>query len=606
MTGFSEHIDLGTENHAPSELGVTRETPYHVLLVSDFGGSAAGTVEGALEQGVSAVSADSFDELLRGARPTVRFTLADPSSTGGAMVEVSLRFASLEDFAPAALLDQLPATRSLSQVRAVLGDRLRGKTTAAEAAAVAARAAAQDAACAWIPESLKWKPSAAAAPSDAVDNLLGQLDLDGAPPASTSPPARSPIGNLVAAAAGAAGGSIPAEEASALRRTLGEIDRRLTLWLNTVLHGSVVQPLESAWRSLALLVSRMDFRKGLRLSVLHAPASDLLERFRTRLIDPVFDEGADAPDLIIVDRAFGNTATDFDTLDELAQHAASLPAVLFAGVSPAFFGVKHAWQIPTLPPLTNLLDQWQFAKWKSLRNSPYARALGVFFGRSLLREPHGRKDPDDLAFHYREECVAEKDLLWLNGALAAAVSAAGSVADTGWPTAMAGLVHGRLEGFPAVTGGPKGDKTFGPADTALPMPKIEEMAVAGVNVVSGIRDHADVVVWNGLTAARPQRMDTDALLEVSLPYQLFAGRLSALLFLLKPKLAGKGAAEIPPFVTGHVRQWLAAEDFAADALSVQTRPSEDDPQALELAVTVTPPRSILPNGIPVVMGYRLS
>jgi hypothetical protein len=38
---------------------------------------------------------------------------------------------------------------------------------------------------------------------------------------------------------------------------------------------------------------------------------------------------------------------------------------------------------------------------------------------------------------------------------------------------------------------------------------------------------------------------------------------------------------------------------------VQTRAAEDNPSQTELAVTVTPPQSVLPGGIPVVMGYRL-
>ena len=32
---------------------------------------------------------------------------------------------------------------------------------------------------------------------------------------------------------------------------------------------------------------------------------------------------------------------------------------------------------------------------------------------------------------------------------------------------------------------------------------------------------------------------------------------------------------------------------------------EDGASALEIAVTVTPPQSVLPGGVPVVMGYRL-
>jgi predicted component of type VI protein secretion system len=357
---------------------------------------------------------------------------------------------------------------------------------------------------------------------------------------------------------------------------------------------------------LAYLVSHIEFRKGVRLSVLHAPAADLLERFRTLLIDPVFDEGADAPDLVVVDRSFGSSATDFEVLDELAQHGASLPAIVLAGVSPQFFGVKYAWQIATLPTISNVLDQWQFAKWKTLRGQPYARALGVIVGRGLLREPYKRGDGTELDFSYGEACISDKDFVWASGPIAAVTTTARSVADSGWPVAMSGFVHGRVEGLKTAVGGKKGDKTFGPSDTKLTQEKTEELGMAGLNAVIGTSDHDDALVCNGLTCARVPRDDVNALLEVSLPYQLFACRLSALLFALKPHLSGLSPDTLGPFVAQHVRDWVPFEgEPTTDQVSVQTRPSDDDPSRLELAVTVTPPQTMLPGGVPVVMGYRL-
>ena len=90
----------------------------------------------------------------------------------------------------------------------------------------------------------------------------------------------------------------------------------------------------------------------------------------------------------------------------------------------------------------------------------------------------------------------------------------------------------------------------------------------------------------GVSSAAPYRhfKDRDALLEVSLPYQLFACRLSALLFSLKPHLAGLSADKVIPFVTQHVRDWLPSEaEPAPDQIRVQTRPTEQDPNRMELA-----------------------
>jgi len=591
--------DLDVNVPLPDGLKVTTERPYRILLVADMGGTEAGSVSGPLDESVVSTNADGFDALMASARPTVRFKLADPLLPGSVLTEVELTFDTLKAFQPKALAQQLPATRAFLEAREALVGRLRGKLTAAQLAGRVEQLATQPA-LAWLPEAIRWTPSAAPPPpEDVVDELLGSLDLGTRTPA---PPRKTPIGAVVAAAAGG-GTTLPAEESLALRRGLAEIDRRVSVWLTTVLHAPAVQRLEAAWRGLAFLITQMDFRKHLQLSVLHAPRAALTERLVRLLIDPVFDAGAEAPDLIVVDAQFTNSARDLETLDELAQHAGSLPAVLLSGVSAEFLGVKNAWQVPTLPSIVSLFDQWQYAKWKTLRGQPHARHLGLVFGRCLLRAPWTPADGDELDFRYREECLAESDFVWTSGAIAAACTIARSVAETGWPTGMVG----RLGGFAIGLGGKKGDKQYGPADTQLLLDKAQELAVGGLNAVIGVRDQADVVVCNGFTAARPARGDTAALLEVSLPYRLFAGRLSSLLLDLKPYLVGMPQEKLVAFVLAHVRDWMTMEDVPPDEqqISVQARPAEDAPQVLELAVTVTPPPRLLPGGIPVVMGYRV-
>lgn len=597
--------DLDVDIPRPSGLRVTTDLPYHILLVSDFAGSDGGAVAGPLPDGAVDVNADNFDEIMAAAAPSVRLKTTDPLLPGNVMVELDLRFDSLRAFDPAALTDRIPTAAALSAVREKLVERMRGRLSADELADAARQTAAQNAALTWLPDSLAWSPSGKA-DAPAVDSVLEQLDLGGEDTGeAASPPPKSPLGKVVAAAAGS-GSAIPAGEASAIRRTLAEIDRQIGTWLTAVLHAPPVQAIESAWRGLAFLVSNIDFRKGIMLSALHAPRGELTERLVSRIIDPVFDEGMDAPALIAVDAAFSSTAADMEALDELAQHAASLPAVLVTGVAPGFFGVKQAWQVPTLPPLISLLDQYQFARWRTLRSQPYARALGVVFGRGLLRGLHRRDDVPDLAYAYREECVTDADLVWATGAVTAAATVARSIADTGWPTAMAGHLHGRLPGFATAQGGKSGDKKFGPSDTLMPQPKIEELAVVGVNAALGQRDHDDVILWNGLTAAQLHGADHTALLEVSLPYQLFATRLSTLLLALKPHLSPSNAEGAAALVTTHLCDWLGfKEQPGPDQLCVQVEPLEGPGSPLQLAVRVTPPPNILPGGVPVVLGYKL-
>jgi hypothetical protein len=115
------------------------------------------------------------------------------------------------------------------------------------------------------------------------------------------------------------------------------------------------------------------------------------------------------------------------------------------------------------------------------------------------------------------------------------------------------------------------------------------------------------VVCNGFSAARPTRGEGYALLEVSLPYQLFASRLSSLLLDLKPHLSGLSQEKVAATALAHVRDWLTVADVPPEEqqVAVQARPLDDQPDSLQLAVTVTPPPRVLPGGVPVVLGYRI-
>lgn len=605
MSDDAMKFDVEVDFPVPGGLKVSTEKPYRILVVGDFAGSDKGTITGALADGVVEISSTNFDEVLSDARPTINFTFTDPVAGGGQMAEAGLRIASIKDFDPMAMAGQINATAGLFEIREKLVGRLMGKLNGEQLAKQVNAAIGSDSRLSWLSDWLKAAPPPKQADPATVNKLLDGLDLgeDESSPSDVGP--RSAIGAAVAGAAGA--GGIPAEESAAVRRTLNEVDRIISAWLNTILHSAEVQPLEAIWRSIAFLVKQIDFRKNVRLSLLHAHRHDLTTRFTSKVIDPVFDDGADAPDLIILVSSFGNTSSDMEVLDEMAQHAASLPAVILAPVSPTFFGVKHAWQVPTLPALVNMFDQWQFAKWKGLREQTYARLLGVVFGRGLLRQPHGRDDLKDLEFSFKEDASLETSFLWAEGVFAAALTIARSVAESGWPSGMSGYVRGQVEGFASAMGGKDGKKKYGPSDLQMVQSKIEEIGGAGINVVVGAKDQEIVHFWNGVSAARPGSADISGVLEVSLPYQLFAARLSGLLFDLKPSLSARSEEQVSSIVKSHVQNWLQLpDDLAAQLINVQVRPAEKDPASLELALTTTPPPTILPGGVPVVLGYRIA
>jgi len=610
--GFSVEInDMGGEL-APDMDGVERpDVPkYRILLIADFAGSEFAELQGDLPARPVEVSADSFDAIMSSCGPRVGLTLPDPHDAKAPQVTVELRFDSLKSFEPDAVLSRIQSARPLLDAREAVASRLAGKSTPDNLSSTVDRLAGQSPGLAWLSKSLQPSaaptpaPSSPKPPAGAVDDLLGSIDLgDGAAGAAADAKPHSPVSAAVAAAAS---GGISAAESTVLRATLTEIDRRLDGWLVAVRHSPAVMAAESAWRSAAFLVRHIEFRKGIALSLMHARRADLLDRLRTQIVEPVFEQGAAAPDLIAFDYGIGSTAADIEALDEICQHAASIPAVALVGAAPGFFGAKFAWQIPTLPPLNNVMDQWQFAKLKTLRDQLYARSTAVVFGQGLLRRPSKRDAGKPQTYQFQEPASGVHELIWASGVVATAAVVARSVAGTGWPTAITGISNGRVPGFTAIDDEGPGQKPFGPTDTLMQLPKIQELGAVGVNAVVGVKGEAEAVFWNGMTLARPTRWEEGGILEISLPYQLFATRLAGLLLVAKDGWASLPADKVADTIKTQIYNWMGLHEQAyPGGVTVQTREPEGDANGLEFAATVIPPPTILPGSVPVVLGFRI-
>lgn len=605
--GFGVEIDdMGAELSPDFGNGERPDVPkYRILLVGDFGGSEFAQLPGELAKATVDVTADTFDAVMAANGPRVGLNVNDPQDAKSATT-LDLRFDSLKSFDAEAVAARIPAAKPLLAAREAVAARLGGKSTSDDLKAAIDRLVGETPALAWLPKTLDAPAATGAAqpsappPAGAVDDLLGSIDL-GDP--GSDAPKRSPVSSLIASAAS---GGLSGAESTALRSALAEIDRRLDAWLAAAVHSSAIMAAESAWRSAAFLVRNIEFRKGITLTLLHARRAELLDRLKSLVIDPVFEQGAAAPDLIAFDYPLGSTAADIETLDEIAQHAASIPAVALVGAGPGFFGAKFAWQIPTLPPLHGVMDQWQFAKLKTLRDQLYARSTAVVFGQGLLRRPSRRAKDGAASYQFNEPAAGAHELIWANGVVAAAAVVARSVAGTGWPTAVTGIANGRVPGFTAIDDDAPSQKAFGPTDTLMQLPKIQELGSVGVNAVVGVKGEAEAVLWNGITLARPTRWEEGGILEISLPYQLFATRLAGLLLGAKDGWTSLPADKVADTIKTQIYNWLGLHEQAyPGGITVQTRAPEGDAAGLEFAATVIPPPTILPGSVPVVLGFRI-
>src|SRR5690606_17923976 len=64
-----------------------------------------------------------------------------------------------------------------------------------------------------------------------------------------------------------------------LDNQIAEIDRRISLQLDEILHTPEFQKMESTWRSLKFLVDRTDFRRNVKIDILDLSKEELSEDF---------------------------------------------------------------------------------------------------------------------------------------------------------------------------------------------------------------------------------------------------------------------------------------------------------------------------------------
>jgi type VI secretion system protein ImpC len=597
MSTDDANVEFSTGAETPE---VSGRRPYSLVFVSDLGAGQQ------LER-LTAVDKDEFAAVLSRAKPALALAIKDPFDAGPDW-EFQLTFDSLKAFEPAGLLAQIPGARWRLGVREKIVARRQGKIGSAELDKALDTAAGADASLAW----LKRKDIALqsdAGPGATPEAPGGGSILDAVEEPDESARVSAEVEKL-ARAAGDAEARISGAEATRLDKWLARLDQELDQIGDAVLRQPDVRGLETAWRSLKFMIDRIEFRDtGVRLSVLHAPRDKAVSRFIEHVVNPAFDGEIPTPGLVIFDYAFANTPADLELLDELAQHAASLPVPVVFPIDAAFFNIKGWRLLKNLPNLSGLIDGWQFAKWRSLRDQSYARSLVPVLGRFILRPPHSAK-PGGPQYAHNETISKINDLLWAHGHLAMGICAARAYARHGWPTRMFGAEAGKLEDLPVVENPNDPQNPWGPGDLFLPDRRIDELPEIGMNFLQAVKNNDYCILLGGLSAARPkQTAETSkhqAALEISLPYQQFANITSAYLSEQLPTLRGLQPQKVQEQLLFGLANLIGIkEESDMEAVQVGIGADPQDPSKTVVQIRLTPPGRIVPGGLHVEFGFGL-
>lgn len=225
------------------------------------------------------------------------------------------------------------------------------------------------------------------------------------------------------------GREVPKISKAVVDDMIAEIDKKLSLQLDAVMHHPEFQKMESAWRSLKFLVDRTDFRENIRLEILNVSKEDLLEDFedapevvKSGLYKTVYTAeygqfGGQPYAAMLGNYEFGPGPQDVKLLQYVASVGAMAHAPFIAAVGPSMFGLEDFNGLPQLKDLKSIFEGPQYTKWQAFRESEDSRYVGLTLPRFLLRLPYGPDTQPVKLFNYEENVSqSHNEYLWGNAA----------------------------------------------------------------------------------------------------------------------------------------------------------------------------------------------
>lgn len=383
--------------------GLKKSRMFRLAVLGDFSARAS---RGERESGDALarrkalkVEADTVDTLLARLSPKLQLTLPGSGT-------VELEFACMEDFHPDALYEKLGIFSDLAGLRQRLKSSGTFDKAAAELRAIGLKAP---------PEPLTVPVVARGTVIDAdatLDDFLRSVDGTAGNAAEVDPKT-----SLDAFLHGVVAPYITASKNPQQEQFVAVADEAISAMMREVLHHPDFQALESAWRSLAFLASRLDTDETLQVVMLDLSAeefaadlaADAAALQRLLVEQPAEDERTGPFSAVVGNYVFERTPAHADLLGRVARVVAQAPAPFIASVpGHALDGDPEELPIP-------IRDAWE-----ALRALPEAAYLALGLPRFMLRLPYGKKTDPVESFKFEEFTphVGLKAMLWANPAVA--------------------------------------------------------------------------------------------------------------------------------------------------------------------------------------------
>ena len=376
-----------------------------------------------------------------------------------------------------------------------------------------------------------------------------------------------------------------------------EVDRKLSLQLDAILHSRDFQRMESAWRSLKLLVDKTDFRENNKIEILNISKDDLAEDFDTApeitksgLYKTVYTAeygqfGGKPYGAIVGNYDFGPGPQDMALLAKIASVSAMSHAPFIAAASPKFFDkdANNFVALPNLKDIKAIMEGPQYIKWRSFRESEDSRYVGLTLPRFLLRLPYDPESNAVKSFNYEERATDDHEhYLWGNTAFAFATRLANSFAKYRWcPNIIGPQSGGAVEDLPMHQFEAMGEiQTKIPTEVLISERREYELADEGFIALTMRKDSDNAAFFSANSCQKPKTFgisaegkaaETNYKLGTQLPYMFIISRLAHYIKVLQREQIGswKERADLERELNKWISQYVS--DMEAPSPAVRSR-----------------------------------
>lgn len=431
---------------------LSEDTPFRLLLIGDWSGrgshfSFSGSNQSSLKP--IEIDRDNFEEIIQKLNAEILLDL-----NGDGKEVLRLRFGEMDDFHPDKIFYQVPLFDQLRETRRELMNPHTFNQAMRKIRPLSSEAITEESEEGFIrsAESEKQPPAA--------DNLLEQIlseSEEGSNQKQSRAASSDNLDNLISRLVKPYLVEVDETEQA---KSVAAVDEATGQLMRMILHHPRFQALESAWRGIELLVSRVETGSNLKLYLLDLTkdelaadiqsVGDLSESVFYKLLNnESFDESDDQPwALICSNYTFEPSVEDTAALMRIAKIAQSSNTSFIAQAGPQILGVEFLSETLESNRWGLSEDEPEGKLWSMLRDQVEACYVGLTVNQFLGRMPYGAKSNPTETFSFEELLNPnnQNDYLWVNSSFACALLMAQSFCLYEWE--IEGNLLLDIEGLP--------------------------------------------------------------------------------------------------------------------------------------------------------------